>query len=1081
MATGDKRINIFPGKVTPYEQANDAWLLYLYNQTVDVYASLYPTSGILSGAVPGASVNNNFYVGATTGKVDDYSFADDRPHHGKVEYAGGDQIPFENANGVDYWVAMGAAFTPDFASATAIEGDPALGNAHYSVLLEQIGNVDQPDAVSDLGGSVRLEIDGALTGGAGSAPYFTQAGRTVWVYLWSDPKSLDPAVAFQELTVQWDAGGSVNYVETADYLGATGALAAAQYRVFVPTVTVSKADPGSGGDAIWICKITGNDTGGGAVPAAFDTSGQINLGFSPATITSAFQQEHTLTGGADDGRHSGMTFNTMRNRDLTEGGSVLGKPNARITLSALSAADDDNFAMAFYNSGSDIARLWTYGGQRYAAAEDDSLAEWLDTPFVNITELTQATTGQGSKVGAELLEMGLDADYFRDKMILVPWIDGGNYPGGMNCNVLDTGNVDITDSVPDLTTKDIITQLDQDGVLIARLSNTTDRDGYYLAEVVDADTISIEHLDGDSVSGWSGTQAGEVSFFIARWFSMQKADGDVLEVLQGVCSPYNNVAAVGHAVFDRPMDLGGNEYYGWGYQYYDAVRGAALSEARASGTVAAMAFASTDELPADVAGITGPNERFTGLAGVGVTAEHDDLLLFTGEESGGGWCYIGRPEEGGTWPWVTFSELAVALSPDVNVFFASIIPWDGTVTIGEVGAEWDAYINVLRALSCTGLTPDTNGRDLGTSSLRWDCYFRDVEITGVINSALRPGAAGFDLGFPLASQRWDDLYIEKIWLNTGFGTDCFPNVDSNGTTGTDVGNASWRWKKVYAWDAQFYRDVDIDRDLYVDQDAWITRDCDINRDLDVAGASILGTDDTDFIELRGRQVYDVVPYAATATALRSCGDYTYSASDARLWLNVATENYRHGMALQNAADSGSTTPITAGKTAHFSPPPTAWDLHQTAAGTSLWYNAWVGGTSESGIGKCDAVNEAYAYMPLDLMHGAYIHQIKVRGRLVTSTGSTLEARLVRWESGGSGTPSREVVAANGSGQGFGSTIGWKSLSRPGGGSNFYIRLPVDRDAYSYAIELHADQATLGDFLEGGAVWVELKYDTIVAH
>jgi hypothetical protein len=97
------------------------------------------------------------------------------------------------------------------------------------------------------------------------------------------------------------------------------------------------------------------------------------------------------------------------------------------------------------------------------------------------------------------------------------------------------------------------------------------------------------------------------------------------------------------------------------------------------------------------------------------------------------------------------------------------------------------------------LEPSADGFALGrTSSGRWDAFFRDISIEGVVNADIDPGGA-FDLGN--SGARWSTVWVGSVDANVGiassgpitpsggFNADLLPTLDNQ----FDLGSASFRW------------------------------------------------------------------------------------------------------------------------------------------------------------------------------------------------------------------------------------------------------------------------------------------------
>jgi len=629
-----------------------------------------------------------------------------------------------------------------------------------------------------------------LTAGEGTA--FDQSGREVTVMLWPDPKSLDPAVAFQTLTVQWS--GTQNYVDAPDYMGDAAIRTASEYRVFVPVCSVSNAAPT--GDGNWTAKITSN------APAAptFDYSNQVILGFSPSTISSAFQREHVLAGGADDGLHKDVNALNYGNRSAAEGGSA----GIKLDFTAVDANDYGDQQVQRDHIGDLRWAVDSYG--RAQQVGDDADLASTDWPF----QFSQVFgySGEGKNVLARAQLLGEDDNYIQSDSSIVRYIGGGSYPEGMTATTKTGGAIDIS-GVPDLTTDVVLPAIGGFGFLV-QVGNCVDptRDGWYSAEVADADTINVWKLDGSS-TGWSGDQAAEVTFYLARRSVLAREDSDATEMLHLLTSPHPSVMCQGNFVVDNPLDVGTNQFLGWGFAYYDLNRERFLFEARASGAAAAMSFASTDEVLADpTSGVTGPDERYSGLKAGGYASNEGDLLLFTGNDSSGA-VYLGQPHEGATWSWLTFDDLFMMLTSVDNYSMKNLLPWTANLNLGSVLQPWDVYAHDLRVDgTVTGnLVPFAASNDLGDGAHPWDAFLDNITISGEITGNLVPVSAGSDLGD--GAHPWD-AYLDNITISGELTGNLTPSINSDGSTGYDIGGTAARWRDLYAFDGRFYDALEAD-------------------------------------------------------------------------------------------------------------------------------------------------------------------------------------------------------------------------------------------------------------------------------
>jgi len=851
MSTGDKRINMYPKKVAPEDQIREGWLEYTLSLISDNLKALYPSSGFFSApTVAAGSVEDTFEISSFTGL-----YAGDVGRY--FDYAGGDEIPFENANTVEYWAAVHLALVPVL-DATGLEGSPDFATFRYSQLEEMVGYFVEPDSVVDTGSGVKFYLNDVLTGNVGSGA-FDQSGREVYVMLWPDPESLDPAEAFQLKTVAWDT--SDNTVTTTNYLGATGIKAASFYRVFVPVCTVSKSSPSN--PALWTVKITGN--GPTAFPSAFDYSGQNILGFSPATITAAFQREHVLSGSADDGRHKDVTFGTMRNRTTAEGGSAGNK----FYLRSVNSGDDANeLFRVLNNAGSTVVKI---KGSGETTIEEDfylngDFVQFLGNgenhsisgigsqriqpmPFLDFRSYSESPDGNAK--GVSLVVSGSTYSTPRLMLHLVPYHQGSDFPSDMVCTVHDTGLVDVSGAA-DFTADPVLPLLSTDSFVV-RIDGTTNRDGIYSAEVIDADTLDVHELDESSVSWSGGDQAGTITLYtIKTTIASYETGGGGLDVGFRTSSYDPGSVGLGYMAVDNPAPVGGNEVFGYGFAHVDVARDEIVFATESGGAARGWAFGGRDNSPVDPADTTGPKERYIGLDALGYSAEVDDVLLMTGEENGDGRVYIGRPEEdSANWPFLQLTEPFLVLDVDSgSILWTDLRPWATGQDLGTSSYRWDVFVEDFDINGdVTGdLVPVASYQNLGDASHVWNLYcanlFGDAGAV-TVGAHFEPLASStYNLGH--SSRPWAYVYGWRYNMSGdvaspnqgGWTSHNFPNLDDTYDLGRPVGTgAGTRWRDLHCMTGTFYETPGT---LAID----CRGDADIDGDLDVGGDTVLKGDVT---------------------------------------------------------------------------------------------------------------------------------------------------------------------------------------------------------------------------------------------
>jgi len=202
-----------------------------------------------------------------------------------LDGADGTAIYFENSLGVPYYVAVRHCLVPD-----GVLRNPRISSAmFYDVEVDAIGEVDEPDAVTEASGQLTIQVDSVFESGV------THAGRLATVWL-RRAKTIDDSVAIERnLLVQWD--GSKNYVQTAGLLGqASGAASTdvADYQVHAQGVTVRKTDLRSTSPYAFVGIVTGG--GAGNVPGGYSVIDQVDVsdGINP-DLQEAYTSGRTIT------------------------------------------------------------------------------------------------------------------------------------------------------------------------------------------------------------------------------------------------------------------------------------------------------------------------------------------------------------------------------------------------------------------------------------------------------------------------------------------------------------------------------------------------------------------------------------------------------------------------------------------------------------------------------------------------------------------------------------------------------------------------------------------------------------------
>jgi len=274
MATGDSRIAIFVDRLLSKTALGDQFFDYLNDKIDQALSALFQgQDGTLS-----------------SGQVDLTSTANDTitldlsaANEGIVE--GGqvitlsavafwtDEVPFENATGVDYYVGVPYASTP-----SEVGLNPRKGNPEYLAYQDTWGMVGNPDSVTDVPNvEISLVVDDLTEAGV------THAGRLARVWL-ATPQSGEETVAFWEGSVVWD--GSNNVLEI-PYTNPDGPLGqdtstlppstnAGDYEIHIYGPRISRNTDLRPDNEYWFLgTVTGN--GPSSTPVVFDTSDQFSV------------------------------------------------------------------------------------------------------------------------------------------------------------------------------------------------------------------------------------------------------------------------------------------------------------------------------------------------------------------------------------------------------------------------------------------------------------------------------------------------------------------------------------------------------------------------------------------------------------------------------------------------------------------------------------------------------------------------------------------------------------------------------------------------------------------------------------
>jgi hypothetical protein len=271
MATTDKVVSFKTKMLVPRAKWDANFLQYLRNEIESVTAAVYFQSGVIEDATIDitSSTNDTFTLDISNAS----KVADGAGHVMDLSLVPSSEItnyPFENTNTDTYFVGIRYQSVAD-----TVERNPRTRDPQYVLTEDTIGELGDPDSVTDNTTFIRLVVDTILETSV------DHSGRPVKVYL-KTPVSPTPSVAFFTGTVSFVGG--VNVIDI-PYTGAQGplgqtaptfpiSLTATDYTVHVQGVswfegTDLRNDPVN---YVFIGIITGN--GPAATPTVFDMSDQ---------------------------------------------------------------------------------------------------------------------------------------------------------------------------------------------------------------------------------------------------------------------------------------------------------------------------------------------------------------------------------------------------------------------------------------------------------------------------------------------------------------------------------------------------------------------------------------------------------------------------------------------------------------------------------------------------------------------------------------------------------------------------------------------------------------------------------------
>jgi len=272
MSTGAEFTSITAKKLLGYQDFGDKFLDYL-REGLREHAERVFSSGAVHGngltiAADGADriqIAGTDLVSDGIGNLIDISDAS----------AVKSGIYFENAVGVDYYVALQRALRP-----ADVQINPRSGYPEYSTYREILGRAGTPDLVTNNGATLTFRVNTITESGA------SNAGRQVLVYKNDLPVgATTAAVAIETATVAWSGGQNV--ITTTGLLGqdvGDVSTTPADYTVILLGPVVQRyTDPRVAGLSCFLGTVTG--VGAGFTPSVFDTDEQELIPASLSTLS----------------------------------------------------------------------------------------------------------------------------------------------------------------------------------------------------------------------------------------------------------------------------------------------------------------------------------------------------------------------------------------------------------------------------------------------------------------------------------------------------------------------------------------------------------------------------------------------------------------------------------------------------------------------------------------------------------------------------------------------------------------------------------------------------------------------------
>ena len=213
MPTGDKRVNLYHKRNVPQEGWEEHFFTFLDNKVNDTTRAAFLSAGVLDDKQIGltSSVNDTISLDLTDADrgIDDSGHIVDL---GNLDASLYEDYPFENNTGDTYYVGFRYQSVPN-----DLERNPRSSEPEYPWYLDTIGELGNPDSVTDNSTDITLVIDGILENGV------DHSGRPVVVWL-VNPVSPVDSVGYYTGTVVYSGGENqvvIPYTALAGPLGQT--------------------------------------------------------------------------------------------------------------------------------------------------------------------------------------------------------------------------------------------------------------------------------------------------------------------------------------------------------------------------------------------------------------------------------------------------------------------------------------------------------------------------------------------------------------------------------------------------------------------------------------------------------------------------------------------------------------------------------------------------------------------------------------------------------------------------------------------------------------------------------------------